>query len=72
MTKRHSGYIVVLETDVREDDAQEIMAAIRMIKGVVAVQPVVSDPHLEIVENRRDIAWRAAIRRLSNGGPPKI
>lgn len=72
MTKRHTGYVVILETDVREDDAQEIVQALRMIKGVVAVQPVEGDPATMIVEGRRDIAWSAAPGRLSQEGPPKI
>ena len=72
MTKRHIGYVVVLEEVLREDDAQEIINAIRMIKGVVGVQPVEKDPALEIEVAHRDIAWRAELRRLSTEGPPKV
>ncbi len=57
MTDRHAGYVVALGEDIREDDAEAIMAAISMIKGVLSVQPVIADPmsaitHLQV---RRDI-----------------
>lgn len=71
MTKRHSGYIVVLEEVLREDDAEETLKAIRMIKGVLAVSPVDHDPALEIEVQRRDIAWSSALRKLSQL-PPKL
>lgn len=43
MTDRHDGYIVTLDRDVHEDDAQEIINALKMIKGIVAVDPIKSD-----------------------------
>lgn len=52
MTDRHSGFIVVLDKDIREDDAQPIISAIRQIKGVMDVQPIVSDPLLHIASIR--------------------
>lgn len=33
MTDRHAGYIVTLAADIREDDAEHIINAIRMVKG---------------------------------------
>ncbi len=42
MTDRHSGYVVVLERDMREDDAAATLAAIQQIKGVLTVEPVVA------------------------------
>lgn len=44
MTDRHVAYTVVLEREVREDDAQRIIEAIGMVKGVREVVPVVADP----------------------------
>ena len=41
MTDRHSGYVVILDGEMREDDAQATIAALRQIKGVVDVKPVV-------------------------------
>lgn len=43
MTDRHIAYTVLLKEPVREDDAEHIIAAIGMIKGVRSVQPVVQD-----------------------------
>lgn len=43
MTDRYSGFVVSLEKDIREDDAQATIAAIQQIKGVIGVQPVVGD-----------------------------
>lgn len=47
MTDRHCGYLVTLAEDVREDDGRSIVAALRMIRGVVDVQPVEADPMVE-------------------------
>jgi len=52
MTDRHTGYIVALDADIREDDAQAIIAAIQMIKGVQTVTPLVADPMGAIHELR--------------------
>lgn len=53
MTDRHSGYIIALDKDIREDDAEAIINAIRMVKGVIAVEPVVNDNHLELIATSR-------------------
>lgn len=37
MTDRYNGLLVVLDHDIREDDAQDIITAIRQLRGVVAV-----------------------------------
>ena len=60
MTDRHAGYIVTLEQDVREDDAEAIINALRMVRGVESVDPVVSDHRNHIGEERarRDIERR--------------
>jgi hypothetical protein len=39
MTDRIQGFIVVLDSEYRTDDAEAILEAIRMIKGVLDVQP---------------------------------
>jgi hypothetical protein len=43
MTDRHIAYTVLLKEPIREDDAEPILAAIGMIKGVHKVTPVVQD-----------------------------
>jgi len=43
MTDRLKGATVVFTADIRDDDAESILNAIRMIKGVLAVTGVLSD-----------------------------
>ena len=43
MTDRLCALTVVLDGTIREDDAERIMDAIGMIKGVAEVRPVVAD-----------------------------
>ena len=71
MTDRHSGYLVVLAADVREDDAEEgVLNAIRMIKGVASVEPVTADPGAQAVASmRRDCEWSDALFRLIRDPP---
>lgn len=40
MTDRFKGFVVVLDADVREDDAEDIKKALGMVKGVIEVAPV--------------------------------
>lgn len=44
MSQRHSGFIVILERDVRDDDAAPTLEAIKQIKGVLEVKPIAADP----------------------------
>lgn len=54
MTTRHGGYVVVFEDDIREDDAQQIISALRLIKGVIDVVPFQSGTTVgEIVTGTR-------------------
>lgn len=57
MTDRHAGYIVVLENDIREDDAEATLAALQQIKGVLRVQPVVSTPEIQLAEERARVEF---------------
>ena len=43
MTNRLSGFKVTLKENMREDDAEDILKAIRMIKGVLQVSPIEAD-----------------------------
>ncbi|MFA5207532.1 MAG: hypothetical protein WC428_02630 [Candidatus Paceibacterota bacterium] len=43
MTDRVKGFTVTLAEDMRIDDIEPIMQAIRMIKGVIDVQPSITD-----------------------------
>ena len=44
MTTRHRGYVVVLERDIREDDAAATIAALKRIRGVLTVKAVETTP----------------------------
>jgi len=58
MTDRYKGLTVSLEKDTREDDAEYILNAIRMIRGVASVEGNVSTPEDHM--NRQQV--RAEIR----------
>lgn len=52
MTDRHCGYVVTLDKDIREDDAEAIISAMMMLRGVLTVEPVTADPGTMIAESR--------------------
>lgn len=52
MTDRFYALTVVLEKDIRDDDAEPILNAIRMIKGVRDVKGNVSNPSTWMAEER--------------------
>ncbi len=52
MTTRHAGYIVTPKTDLREDDAEELVAAIKPLSPVASVVPVENDPGLVMARER--------------------
>lgn len=52
MTDRHSAYIVVLERNMRSDDAEPTIAALRQIRGVLTVEPVVANTMDFVAEER--------------------
>lgn len=69
MTDRHAGYVVTLARDIREDDAEAVITAISMVKGVVSVKPVVADVELHLAQERRDRRWQTALVKLAGDGP---
>jgi hypothetical protein len=71
MTDRHTAYIVVLEHDIRDDDAEPVLTALRMVKGVASVEPVIADYPFAVARTRRDSAWRDALYELARQGPPE-
>ena len=52
MTDRINAFVVILEHDLRDDDAQAIINAIRQLKGVLDVQPHVAGFDAAIAEAR--------------------
>jgi ACT domain-containing protein len=67
MTDRYKAFLVTLDSDVRSDDAEPTIAAIRQIKGVIDVAPVMREidkDHIarmrvreEIWESLRKLLW---------------
>ena len=64
MTERMNGFWVALGDDIRIDDAEATLAAVRQIKGVIAVNPNVTNGGDWIVEERANAAWRAKLYEL--------
>lgn len=52
MTDRHGGYIVTLEEGIREDDAEGTLSAIRQIRRVIKVEPIVETIETHIAQAR--------------------
>lgn len=69
MTQRHKGYIVVLRDDLREDDAEATITALRMVRGVLSVAPIEANGDDLIARAREDQRWRDALVRLVQYGP---
>lgn len=66
MTDRHRGYIVALEQDLREDDSRAIIDAIKMIKGVLSVEPVITGAQDHIAEQRSRHALLTKVLEILN------
>jgi len=52
VTDRIYAYTVVLDRKIREDDAEAITNAMRMIKGVADVTPLVATPSVCFAETQ--------------------
>jgi len=52
MTDRVNGFFVTLDEDMRIDDAEAIMHAIRMVRRVADVSPNVTDPSDWVAKTR--------------------
>lgn len=53
MTDRYNAIIVVLDRDIRDDDAEPLLNAIRMMRGVASVEPQVSGYSADYAARRR-------------------
>lgn len=65
MTNRLSGLTVVFEKDVREDDAETLINAIRQFRGVLDVVPEVADHVQSIADTRSRTALMEALYKIS-------
>lgn len=64
MTDRLKGVLVTFGQDIREDDAEKLLDAIRMLKGVIDVRPLVSSIEDDMARARVDFEWRERILDL--------
>ena len=57
MTDRINAFVVVLDKDVRDDDAEAWIAAMMMLKGVISVKPNVVDitDHIALTRARQQL-----------------
>lgn len=70
MTDRHKGYVVTLADDIREDDAEAVVNALRMVRGVIGVEPVVAGLiDDQMIRTRVDQQWRSSLIQLVQHGP---
>lgn len=58
MTDRFNALTIVLDRDIRSDDAQSVIDAIKMVRGVQSVTPNIADmtDHIAYVRARGEIA----------------
>lgn len=52
MTDRVKGFVVTLEKDIRIDDVEPLMQAIRFMRGVANVEPSISNTDDAINQSR--------------------
>jgi len=64
MTDRYAGLVVTLERDIREDDAEPILDAIRLIRGVASVEPVIGDYRTHMAEQRARLRYRKLLWKV--------
>lgn len=64
MTDRYNTLTVVLERDIREDDAEALLSAIRMMRGVLTVEGNVADPGEYMAEERAKRHWQEKIAEV--------
>lgn len=64
MTDRFVAVTVVLEREIREDDAQPILTALSLVKGVQSVHPVVGGIEIDLAQERARWEMLRAIGEL--------
>ena len=52
MTTRYSHITIALEADMRDDDAESLLNAIRQLRGVLSVEAQVANPEVWIGTER--------------------
>jgi hypothetical protein len=52
----YKGVTVAFEQDIREEDAHRLLDAIRQIRGVLAVEPIHTDPSEDWITRTRVVS----------------
>lgn len=65
MTDRYNTLTVVLEKDIREDDAEHLLIAIHSLKGVLSVRGNVADATAYMAEERAKYKFREKLLALA-------
>lgn len=66
MTDRINALTVVLERDIREDDAQPLIDAIKMMKGVISVTSNIVTPDSYVAQIRANNKVTNTLSELIN------
>lgn len=53
MTDRYNSFLVILDRDIRDDDAQAILTTLKQVRGVVDVKPNISNNFEGVVGQAR-------------------
>jgi hypothetical protein len=67
MTDRYNALTVILEVDTRDDDAEALINAIRMIRGVASVQPHIASYEHHMAEERAKLDLRKRLWEALEG-----
>lgn len=71
MTGRINSFLVVLDNDMCPDDAEPVLTALRMVRGVAAVTANVSDPMLYVERTRARLDLEAKLWKALREGDGK-
>lgn len=52
MSERVKGFVVTLVDDYRDDAADAVLMALRMVKGVQSVEPITANPDDQVIYSR--------------------
>jgi hypothetical protein len=60
MTDRYKGFLVTLDKEIRSDDAEHIINALKMVRGVQSVKPYVKgmQDYMEYEKAKSDIGQK--------------
>lgn len=64
MTNRYNYLTVALEQNIRDDDAEQLVDAIMMLKGVLKVEGNVANGDAYTAEQRANDKWRSKLYSL--------